>query len=417
MFSGHLERLALPSLLFALGTLAVTPSLSRASQQTSTTYGQPATFLDRTERGAMVHVEPGSRLWSRPDATGTSVIRVDAAIDLPVLERRPGWVKVRYAGHIGWLPALESNSEPASLAPSLRADPARLSRARQLIGPSRGPLRCGFLTMYTDVGDDGILARLSQIVAALPEAYAARYGLQPDGEAVEAIVLFRNRDDFVAFTRSETELARLRVAGFSRDGLAVVYAGSHTSDEVAHDLVHEVTHLLNRRVFGSALPPWLEEGMANDLGYSRIDSDGKLIPGSLSGAREESEVGRYEPGGWLSIDKHVRERGAVAALARLRDLAENGEMDEVGRLTRLTWQDFVAESGRQRRYDEATFLVRYLLDSRQPGLRRTFLQRLHALAGNATQRSDVIDPLSWPQGPAIGAGYRAWIVSTAATPD
>jgi hypothetical protein len=417
MIVGRSVRVVAPLLLSALGVFMTSPVRASTPPQEPATYGRPATFLDRTEQSAVVHVDAGSRLWSRPDASATSVIRVDAAIDLPVLDRRPGWVKVRYAGRVGWLPELDSAVQPAQFAPLLRADPARLARARQLIGSTRAPRRCGFLSMYTDVEDPAMLNRLSEVVAALPTAYASRFGLHPNGAAVEAVVLFRRRGDFVAFSRSETELARLQVAGFSRDGLAVVYAGDHTREQVAHDLVHEVTHLLNRRVFGSALPPWLEEGMANDLGYSRIDSHGDLILDTLSGNRQESEVGRYKPGGWLTVDKHVEEGGAIAALGRLRQSAEEGRMDSVATLTHLPWLEFIAEEGRQKRYDEATFLIRYLLDPRRPELRQAFLQALHQLADDTAVDTRPLDPSSWPLGSTLDAGYRSWLRSSAAMPD
>lgn len=381
------------------------------------TLGQPAIFSEVPPAAQLVHVTAGTRLWSRPDARASSVIRVDAEIDLPVLGRVPGWIKVRYAGRTGWLPAADTTSPEPGKARDLRANPARLARARQLIGEDEPVRQCGFLPLYTDVQDPALLHHLSAVVSALPAAYRARYDLQPTGEPVEAVVVFRRSEDFAAFSHSETELGHLQVAGFARDGLAVVYVGEQNVDQVTHDLVHEVTHLLNRRVFGLALPPWLEEGMANDLGYCRIASGGELMLGTLGGRREEADVGRYEPGGWLSIDKRVHESGAIASLARLRQRAVKHSLHPVGNLCDLTWQEFAAENGRQERYDESTFLVRYLLDGGNAGVRRVFLDALQRLANATTNEPARIDPAAWIQGGDLDSHYRAWLLAQKPAPD
>lgn len=383
----------------------------------TTPLGRPATFSELPPSARLVHVAAGTRLWSRPNADARSVIRVDTEIDLPVLERVPGWVKVRYAGRIGWLPAATTVPPQQGERMDLRANAARLARARQLIGENRPVRRCGFLPLYTDVEDPALLSRLSEIVSALPAAYRMRYGLRPVGEPVEAVLLFRREQDFAAFSRSETELGHLQVAGFARDGLAVVYVGEQNSEQVAHDLVHEVTHLLNRRVFGLALPPWLEEGMANDLGYCRIASSGELMLRTLGGVRQESEVGRYMRGGWLSIDKRVQERGAIASLARLRRRAAENSLDPVGELCDLTWQAFAAEQGRQERYDESTFLVRYLLDGGNVAARQAFLDALQRLASAAVNQRVQIDPTTWAQDGNLDARYRAWLLARQPTSD
>jgi len=399
------------------GAGSTPPKSTEGASAQKAPLGRPAAFSELPPSAHIVHVVAGTRLWSRPDANARSVIRVDTEIDLPVLDRVPGWVKVRYAGRIGWLPAAKTASPQQGERMDLRANAARLARARQLLGENRPAKTCGFLPLYTDVEDPTLLRRLSEIVSALPAAYRARYGLQPTGEPVEAVVLFRRDQDFAAFSRSETELGHLQVAGFARDGLAVVYVGEQSAEQVAHDLVHEVTHLLNRRVFGLALPPWLEEGMANDLGYCRITAGGELVLGTLGGVRQESEVGQYKPGGWLSIDKRVRESGAIASLARLRQRAVDHRLHPVGELCELTWQEFAAEQGRQERYDESTFLVRYLLGGGGIEVRRAFLNALQNLASAAPNEPAQIDPTDWARLGDLDAGYRAWLLAQKPTSD
>lgn len=410
-----LRAVCLVALLVAAGNRSVrarqtSEKIPPQPSPATETYGRPAEFQAESPEDETVHVEAGTRLWSRPDARAVSVIRVDAAIDLPVLERTPGWVKVRYDGRIGWLPSGSDRSPTERKIADLQANPVRLARARQLLGAEHPVRRCGPLPLYTDVEDPALLQSLDKVARTLPAAYEARYGLSATGDPVEAIILFQRREDFQAFASSETSLGGVQVAGFARDGLAVIYRGEQTVEDIEHDLVHEMVHLLNRRVFGLSLPPWLEEGVANDLSYSRLDADGVPVPDSLSGSRREREIGHYEPGGWLSVDKQVRERGAVASLARLARLAESGELPEVSRLTRATWQDFTAEVDRQRRYDEAAFLVRFLLDRSSPTLRATFLASLRMFANDPTRSAAALDPTRWQTSDLLSSRFVRWLV-------
>ena len=88
----------------------------------------------------------------------------------------------------------------------------------------------------------------SRVATAIEGAYRERTTLTPVGAAAEAIILFAERADYDAFTEGEARLAGLRPAGHTSRGLVALAAGERSASDVAATLVHELTHLLNRRV-------------------------------------------------------------------------------------------------------------------------------------------------------------------------
>jgi hypothetical protein len=131
--------------------------------------------------------------------------------------------------------------------------------------------------------------------------------------------------------------------------------------------VHELTHLLNRRALGPALPPWLDEGLAEDLAWSQVDPRGRLLPGSFGGSREKK-------------GSVVRWKGAQAALRQLVRESEQGKLTSPSELIDLDWDEFVASPGRELRYAQAAILVRFLLDGRDPGAALGFRRFLRETA-------------------------------------
>ena len=56
---------------------------------------------------------------------------------------------------------------------------------------------------------------------------------------------------------------------------------AHPEAELSLDQERAYRHLLNRRAIGPALPPWLDEGLAEDLAQSRVEGR-RVVGGTLA---------------------------------------------------------------------------------------------------------------------------------------
>ena len=262
-------------------------------------------------------------------------------------------------------PPLGRATEPPLPLPALRPDPARLDQARALLGLWRpgiagepeseaiaerwlGGYRC-----WTDIDDETLLARAAQVVGSLEAIYLRRYGRRPIGTPAEAIVLFAAESNYRLFQSGDQRLAGVTAStGSAGSGIVATYRGSRSDDEFLGTLVHEVGHLLNRRALGPSLPSWLDEGIADDLGASRIDSAGRLLVGTWSRTLDER-------------GSEIRISGGEAAL---RDLAEHlvpadgrPEGFDLGAALALDWEAFVADDSAELNYAAAAAFIRMLL--------------------------------------------------------
>ena len=68
---------------------------------------------------------------------------------------------------------------------------------------------------------------------------------------------------------------------------AGLLASACASADVAATLIHELVHALNTRSIGPALPPWLDEGLAEDLSYAALGPGGEIRTFELAGKRVE----------------------------------------------------------------------------------------------------------------------------------
>ena len=134
-------------------------------------------------------------------------------------------------------------------------------------------------------------------------------------------------------------------------------------------LLHELGHLLNRRALGPALPPWLDEGMSDDLAFSIVDESGRLLAGTISGLRVET-VGGFELRG---------------GLASLKISAEDAERQVLPGLLDLSWTEFAIVGPVGRNYARAAFLVRCLLADRcGPASATAFRDYLSGISGGGS---------------------------------
>jgi hypothetical protein len=282
-------------------------------------------------------------------------------------------------------PPLGRAAMPPLPLPARPPDPVRLAQARALLASASPPLpgepgpsdrTLGGYLFLTDIDDPALVERAGRLVGALEALYFERYGRPPVGSPREAIVLFTSEESYRLFQRGDPRLAGLAAStGLAGQGVVATYRGARTDNELLGTLVHELAHLLNRRAIGPSLPSWLDEGIADDLGASRIDAAGTLFPGTWSRNLEE-RAGEF------------RISGGEAALRNLAGLfgpdgAAPGRLD-LGAVLALEWEDFVAPEDAELHYATAAAFIRMLLAS-----------------------------------PVRGALFRAWLaeVSTGGSPD
>ncbi len=240
--------------------------------------------------------------------------------------------------------------EPRDRAPSpskVRAARAHLSQG----GAGGQELRCGPYLLWTDVREPRRLAACARIGERLDAAYFERYGVRPQGTPRTGIVLFARLADYRAFVHQDGRLAA-GYAGFASDADGLVYL--HANDPLPRTiatLAHELSHLVERRVFPRGLPPWLSEGLAEGMGQS---------------AREEG----FLPLATTPLDD--------SAIRRLRNALKAQEAGDLARLLGLSRSAF-DRGVRSFDYEESALLVRFLAsDPRYVERFRAELARLAA---------------------------------------
>ena len=219
-----------------------------------------------------VWVDAGSVVRSAPKETSEPVATLDSLANLPLVERHGEWVRVEVAGETGWVvPRTESDgpvrgSRPAPVLPlpSRAPDAAVLARGLAFFGSEPVEFPFGDYRLFTDRRDPGLVGRCQAVESGLEAAYAERFALAPVGRAAEAVLIFSRRADYEAFWRRTTGRA-VAFTGHADRGVAATFVDLRSAREVCATVAHELTHLINRRAVGPALPPWLEEGLAIDM--------------------------------------------------------------------------------------------------------------------------------------------------------
>lgn len=391
--------------------------------------GAPSAMDGGAFEEARIPVSAGTPLRQSPEPRAPILAVIHADSELPELERRGGWVRVRYLDSKGWVlaPGADAAGEqPARAAPGRFAEPAApepelLARARSLLegGGTEHPL--GPWTLYTDVDDPRFLEGLDRLAAATVEAYRQRYGLEPglgpevdpEGsrrpaeprEEREAVVLFAREEAHRELLGAESAVATLGAEGHAGAGLVALHRKGGGQEGVRSLLVHELVHLLNRRSLGARTPAWLEEGSAHALASSRIDPSGRLHPELLGGDRRT--VDRRRVGS--SVQVTVETTGGIAGLNRVFEALERGALEPLDRLTSKTWREMVEPRKRELRYAQSALFVRFLLDGDRGRWRDGFRSYLAALAaGEPGEPARLLEALDadWE---TVEPAFRRWL--------
>jgi|GEM_PF-1572797 len=332
-----------------------------------------------------VEVAAGEPLRERPNPRAGVLAIVDADQELTVLDREGGWVRVRYAGRKGWI-ALALDETPQEVADETVPDPERLARALDLLGhPSAHPL--GPWTLYTDVHGKRLLRSLDRLAGETVRAYEDRFGLDPGlpgsgsgaAAAEEVVILFSRQEEHDAFLGDRALFGAQEIGGSAGFGMAVLHKGDRTAEGFRALLVHELVHLLSRRALGPGTPPWLEEGLADALAFSRITPAGGLHASELGG---KTEIWRANPYGLRSqLQQTVASTGPRAAIDRLVAALDRGTLPPLHTLTAMSWTSLVDPRWRQLSYAQSALFVRFLLDADDGRWQQGFRSYLRRIAG------------------------------------
>ncbi|MCM3878372.1 MAG: hypothetical protein NEA02_18385 [Thermoanaerobaculia bacterium] len=247
-------------------------------------------------RGETVEIPEGTRLFAKPGHGADALTTVDTDLTLPVRSRCGDWIEVTYDGLRGYVLPGDAYIPPLDIGVTAAVDVTagsfdeRLVDARSAMKDRAREVPLGPWTAVTDAPAED-LEPLARVAAHVADGFAERYGLSPAPPGEQAIALFTRLKDYRAFLDAggHPNALRTRVGGVDLSARSHVEGGIVASSlrdgpKLARiHLVHELTHLLQRRAFPGPLPRWLSEGMAEDLAWCRVDAAGRLDLGSIQG--------------------------------------------------------------------------------------------------------------------------------------
>jgi hypothetical protein len=300
----------------------------------------------------------------------------------PVLEEREGWIRIRYDGVKGWLEVGQPDTGAASLAPSLgrdgadiapEAEAAHLARGRALLGERRRAWSAGPFCVESDVRSSRLREAVTRVAVAFEAAYRERTGLlvPPSGDPESTVLLFERESTYSSFARPHSTSR----AGHSTATVAALWLEARPEPDLGV-LVHELTHLVNRRALGPVLPPWLEEGLAEELSWCRRDGRGNLLLGTT---RREAERVRRMP------------RGAAPAAGAVLDFRK---------------ADFESSATQSTAYAMSGLLVRFLFE---PERRERFRYFLASVAAGEPASETTLLACLGADLDGLQAAFAAWL--------
>jgi hypothetical protein len=360
--------------------------------------------------------EPIAWRWLLPEqplqpsrASGEGAIALGSLSYVPILEREGSWARVLFWAREWWIdeewnpPSLDlrrASQGPLRrrISPVQDSSPERLAEAGRILG-LRAPVgHLGPYRLWTDVDDPALLEALDEVASVAEEAYSARYGRLPSGVPVRSAVLFAREADYRRFA-SPVSLP-WHQSGHAEPGLLALFAEGRAHDRVLSTLVHEIAHLLSSRALAPDLPPWLGEGIAEDLAATWSEPVGSA---DYSFARAAQVSYTPRPCDQLGI--------RVLFLDRLRPV---DELPDLATVLLASHDEFYATLERVRTgYPFSGVLVCYLLDGDGGRYRDGFRQYLERIAqGDGPDLEHFLDSFG-ARDPAFLAelegDFRSWL--------
>lgn len=335
-------------------------------------------------------IRPGNQVRARASEDAETIARLPALAHVPVLDQDGAWFQVVYQGRQGWVDSawqppysrrkarrgiLRQHAEPVRTP-----DLARRARARKQLGLKKSKRKLGPYELFTDVQDETLLAFLDQAAGMAEDAYYARFGRLPSGDPLRSAVIFAREADYRIYAET-ADLPLDRSTGHAGGGVLAFYAEGKDRGELAATLVHEITHLLNDRALAWSLPPWLEEGLATDLGSLWVEPDTAASGGASS----------------------YRITGIDSRLLYLDKLAQEGKLPFVTKLLTLDREGFYQENGPSASYALGAAFIRFMLESEHADGFRAFLKKIaDGMGANLLKQLD-IEPV------ALERAFRQWL--------
>ena len=262
-------------------------------------------------------------------------------------------------------PPLGRQPAPVLPLPSRPASAAQLQAVEALLGNDAVETAIGPYAFLHAASLQPPVERWAALTATLDGAFAERFGVVPIGEPEETVALFADEKSYRELQNADRRLAGLDASGLASGGLAALYADGRSRQDLESTLVHELGHFLVRRALGPALPPWLDEGLAEDLAQTPFDGE-ELLFGT-------SRVDVEREGSGIVV------RGALASLDEVDRAAREGRLPPLESLVALEWKPFVG-AGAELYYGEALWWVRFLLDGGDAARAAAFRGHLESIA-------------------------------------
>ena len=360
--------------------------------------GQPAGWVVE-DSVSLVAIASGSELYAEPDPAAM-MLTILPGSQLPLIETRGSWVKVRFGDRVGWVDLEGARGPGPGPAPPVRVVVVEAEPEPLELGPGWPEGEVGPYKLFSKVDEPALFEELGRVARQHLQLYSERYGLKVDSEILGSVVMFPSRQSFLEFQEARGHgVVENRIdAYFHSPDTVVMYRGSNPRHKLAATLLHELTHLVSWQALRAGgkimtpLPPWLAEGMAEDLSLSRLDRKGRLVatPLGLTNLRYGQRLGAT----LLRLEIQVSLGGTAPSLPQLLamdEVAFLGSQDQLNYLMSAMW-------------------VRYLLNDADSPLAAGFRDFLASVAdGGSSDAEELRSRLgrSWDQ---LSQGFRGWLV-------
>jgi hypothetical protein len=385
--------------------------------------GAPAPDAD--QQLEVIFVGGGAILRSEPRSDADEVGRTTRIESLLLYERRAPWARVEWPPRRGievqepgeteemaqtaWvdlearrrqIPPLGNEPSRPGPLPGRAVDPELLDLARRLMTGEVVTGRIGPYPVLHDLENEALFLRFDRSVSRLEGVYYQRFSVVPGDRARETIVLFRRKADYDEFAAARLELAGVESLGHASGGLVALHAEGSDPRLTEMTLLHELTHQLNRRALGPVLPPWLEEGLCEEL-----SEGGWAIDHGL-------DFDRWVRTFRLDFGNRYRLTGPFASLDAVAGAALDGQLLTTLDLVALDFRGFVAQEGALN-YAVSGWMMRYLLDGEERSYRERFRGYLASVAeGEPPSGGRLIRELGVDWG-ELDSGFRSYVLARA----